>query len=150
MTDTELLCFICRDWGHIAAFCPKKESLGIKAASKTVLFNHLAGEVDGEPAAETSHVESGVLNGKSVTVLVDTGSCMSVVQADLEDKSKLEEGTAELKCVHSDLISHPTAQITLSCSDAKITGGCSKDYSSADEMSSITSLAVLTRSRRRK
>ena len=67
----------------IAAFCPKKKSLGVKAASKTVIFNHLAGEVDGELAAETSHVESGFLNGKLVTVLVDTSSRMSAVQADL-------------------------------------------------------------------
>ena len=53
MTDTkrELQCFVCWDRGNFAAFCPKKESVGIKAASKTVLFNHLAGEVDGEPAA---------------------------------------------------------------------------------------------------
>ena len=51
-TKRELQCFSCWNWGHIAAFCPKKESLG---ASKTVLFNHLAGEVDRKPAAETSH-----------------------------------------------------------------------------------------------
>ena len=38
---------------------------------------------------------------------------MSVVWADLVDKSKLEEGTAELECVHGDLISYPTAQITM-------------------------------------
>ena len=55
--------------------------------------------MDGEPAAETSHVKSGLLNGKLVTVLVDTSSCMSAVQADLVDKSKLEEGRAELECV---------------------------------------------------
>ena len=100
MTNTkrELQCFSCWDWGHIAAFCPKKESLGVKAASKTVLFNHLAGEVDGELAAETSHVRSGFLNAKLVTVLVDTSSRMSAMRADLVDKSKLEEGTAELEC----------------------------------------------------
>ena len=81
-TKRELQCFSCWDWGHIATFCPKKEYLGVKPASKTVLFNHLAGEVDGEPAAETSHVKSGFLNGKLVTVLVDTSSRMSAVWAD--------------------------------------------------------------------
>ena len=78
--------------------------MGVIAPSKTVPFNHLTGEVDGEPAAETSHVKSGILNGKLVTVLVDTSSRMSAVRADLMDKSKLEEGTTELECVHGDLI----------------------------------------------
>ena len=86
---------------------------------------------------------------------------MSVVWADLEDKSKLEAGTAELECVHSDLASYQTAQITLKFD------GWSKEltvavvprlpvnvliswkvYASADEMSGITSLAVLTRSQK--
>ena len=69
--------------------------------------------MDGEPAAETSHVKSGIPNGKPVTALVDTGSRMSVVRANLVDKRKLEEGTAEFECVHGDLISYPTAQFTL-------------------------------------
>ena len=33
--------------------------------------------------------------------------------AGLVDKSKLEEGTVELECVHGDLVSYLTAQITL-------------------------------------
>lgn len=108
--------------------------MGVKAASKTVPFNHLAGEVDGEPAAETSHVKSGILSGKLLIVLVDTSTRISAVRADLVDKSKLEEGTAEFECVHGDLISYLTTQITLkidgwfkelnSCRCAKITGGC--------------------------
>ena len=56
-------------------------------------------------------VKSGILSGKLVTV-VDTGSRMSVMRADLVDKSKLKEGTAELECTYGDLFSYPTAQIT--------------------------------------
>ena len=135
----------------------------MKAVSKPAHCNHPTREADGEPAAETTHVKPGVLDGKPVTVLVGTCSCMSVVQADLVDKSKLKEGTAELKCVHGDSISYPTAQITLEIDgwskepsvavvpklpvDVLISW---KDYPSTDGTSGITSLAVLTRSQKKK
>ena len=33
-TKGELQCFSCRDWGHVAAFCPRTKSSGVKAVSK--------------------------------------------------------------------------------------------------------------------
>ena len=80
---------------------------GVKAKSKPALFNQ-SGE-EGQSTTETSYVKAGSLDGKPVTVLVDTGSRISVVRADLVDENKYMKGTAELECVHGDSISYPTA-----------------------------------------
>ena len=37
-TKGELQCFSCLDWGHVAAFCPKRKSSGVKAREQTHLF----------------------------------------------------------------------------------------------------------------
>ena len=42
-TKGELQCFSCRDWGHIAAFCPRRKSSGVEAVSTPILFNLSAG-----------------------------------------------------------------------------------------------------------
>lgn len=78
---------------------------------------------------------------------------MSVVWANLVDKSRLKETTAELECAHGDSISYPTAQVTL-----KIDGWSKelsvavvpklpvdvliswRDYTSADETSGTSRL----------
>ena len=85
-TKGELQCFACRDWGHIAAFCPERKSSGVKATSRLAFFNLQVKEVDDRSATEMTHVKSGVLDGKPVTVFMDTGSHMSVVRAGLVDK----------------------------------------------------------------
>jgi hypothetical protein len=116
----ELQCFSCEEWGHIAAFCPNKKPTGVKAKSKPALFNQSVEEE--QSATETSYVKSGSLDGKPVTILVDTGSRISVVRADLVDESKRTEGTAQLECVHGDSISYPTARVALEID------GWSKNY----------------------
>ena len=134
----------------------------MKAGSKPIFFNLPAREAS-RNSTEGSHIKSGVLDGKPVTVLVDTGSRMSVVRADLVDTNKLSERTAKLECVHGDAMSYRTAQVTLEI------GGWLKelsvavvpklpvdvliswdDYISVSETSGITSLAVLTRAQRKK
>ena len=87
----ELQCFSCEERGHIAAFCPSKKPTGVKAKSKPALFNQ-SGE-ERQSATETNHVKLGSLDGKPVTILVDTGSRISAVRTDLVDDSKCTEGT---------------------------------------------------------
>ena len=157
----ELQCFSCEEWGHIAAVCPNKKSTGVKAKSKPALFNQ-SGE-EGQSTTETSYVQSGSLDGKPVTILVDTGSRISVVRADLVEESKCTEGTAALECVHGDSISYPTARVALDINgwskelsaavvpklpvDVLISWA---DYMSVGKPSGTTSLAVVTRSQRKK
>ena len=69
----------------------------MKATSRLAFFNLPVKEVHDKSATEMTCVKSGVLDGKPVTVLVDTGSHMSVVRADLVDKTQLKE-TAKLEC----------------------------------------------------
>ena len=96
-------------------------------------------------------------------VLVDTGSHMSMVRVDLVDKTKLKEETAKLECVHGDSVSYSVAQISVSIDgwtkelsvavvpklpvDLLISW---KDYTAAANSLGTASLAVLTRSQRRK
>ena len=54
---------------------------GVKAKSKPALFNQ-SGE-ERQSTTETSYVKAGSLDGKPVTILVDTGSRISVVRADV-------------------------------------------------------------------
>ena len=53
--------FLLLGLGPYCSLLSQEGILGVKAVSKTVLFNHLADEVDGEPTAETCHVKSGIL-----------------------------------------------------------------------------------------
>ena len=131
--------------------------------SRLAFFNLPVKEEDDGLATEMTHVKSGVLDGKPVTVLVDTGSHMSVVRADLVDKTQLKEEIAKLECVHGDSISYPTAQIALNiCGWSKELSVAVvpklpvdvliswKDYTAATKSSGTTSLAVVTRFQRRK
>lgn len=92
----EFQCFDRWKWGYIAAFCPNTSSPSEKASKPTQFRNQSLG--DKESAPESSYQKSGILDSKSVNVLGDTGSRMSVVQANLVDRSWWKEETAELKC----------------------------------------------------
>ena len=113
-----------RRMGAYRCLLPQYETHCVKAKSKPALFNQ-SGE-EGQSTTETSFVKAGSLDGKPVTILVDTGSRISMVRADLVDeKNVCMKGTAELECVHGDFISYPTARVVLEIN------GWSKELSAA-------------------
>ena len=83
----ELQCFECRNWGHIAAFCPERQASNAKADIKLAMLSKRCPEIANSPHGTRSSME-GTLDGQPVQVLVDTGSRMSVARADLVDQSK--------------------------------------------------------------
>ena len=54
------------------------------------------------------NLRCGTLDGQAV---IDTGSHMSVVRADLIDQSKWKEKEVKLQCVHGNFVSCPTDQV---------------------------------------
>lgn len=56
----------------------------------------------------------GKIEGKSVKMLVDTGSYTTIVKADLVENEKWNEGeTVNVVCVHGDSVDYPTAEVDL-------------------------------------
>ena len=156
----ELQCFDCRKWGHIAAFCPDKQSSGAKADVKPAMLSQKCPEITSSDHAPTNLLP-GALDGQPVQVLIDTGSRMSAVRADLVDQSKWKEEEVKLQCVHGDIVSYPVAEVTYELEGWKkeisvaVVPGLPVDtlIGKDDHLSFIgvmTNLAVMTRSQKQK
>ena len=159
----EWQCFECRNWGHIAAFCPEKQASGAKADVKPAMLSKRCPEITNSPHG-TRSLMAGTLDGQPVQVLVDTGSRMSVARAVLVDQSKWKEKEVELQCVHGDTASYPLADVMCELDGWKkevtvavVPGlpidfliGCDDHLSFAGMISANSSLPVMTRSPKRK
>ena len=160
----ELQCFECRNWGHIAAFCPEKQASGAKADIKPAMLSTRCPEIANYSPYGTRHLMEGTLDGQPVQVLVDTGSRMSVARAVLVDQSKWKEEEAELQCVHGDTASYPVADVTCKLDGWKkevavaVVPGlpvdllidCDDHLLFAGVISNNSSLPVMTRSQKQK
>lgn len=82
----ELQCFSNRKWGYIAAFCPDKQSSGMKADVKPAMVSVKCPEMTSLDHA-ASNLMTGALHGQPVQILVDTGSRMPVARAELVDQN---------------------------------------------------------------
>ena len=107
----EIQCHWCKEWGHIQAGCPQRQlQSGVKAISKPAYLS-----TNTEPGCEDRFVKDARLDGEPIKILLDTGSKMSIVKADLVNQARwnIEEDRMPIQCVHGDQLTYPTAVVLL-------------------------------------
>ena len=107
----ELQCHWCKNWGHIAAVCPQRLQSGVRATSRPAF---LSTSTEVETNCEDKFVRNGKVDGKPIKILLDTGSKMSIVRADLVNQTRwnVKDGMP-IQCVHGDQLIYPTAEVLL-------------------------------------
>ena len=100
--------------GHIAIVCPQRTTTpNFKADAKPAFVSESCRERVCNPSNSKCMLE-GKIEGKSVKMLVDTGSYTTIVKADLVENEKWNEGeTINVVCVHGDSVDYPTAEVDL-------------------------------------
>ena len=142
-----ITCFSCRELGHYASKCPQRSKGDGKFRGSGKLSGYARAvqeqekELQGEPAAEDSRESTtgssattfhipGVVEGRNVPVLVDTGCSYTLVRDDLVDPGKLDpEATVRVRCCHGDTRTYPTAdvQVTIDGVDHHVRAGVLPD-----------------------
>ena len=80
----EIQCHWCKEWGHIAAVCPQRQlHSGVNATSRPAYLS-----TDVESGCGDRFVKDAKLDGKPIRILLDTGSKMSIVRADLVSQAR--------------------------------------------------------------
>ena len=133
--------------GHYASKCPQRSKGDGKFKGSGKLSGYARAvqeqekELQGEPAAEDSRESTtgssattfhipGVVEGRNVPVLVDTGCSHTLVRDDLVDPGKLDpEATVRVRCCHGDTRTYPTAdvQVTIDGVDHHVRAGVLPD-----------------------
>ena len=91
-------CFNCQQKGHFANQCPSKPAMFCSR----------------EPAA-TEPARTGLVDGLPVDrILLDTGAATTMVHKALVDPTKLSKETVDIRCAHGDVVSYPTAEVSIS------------------------------------
>ena len=106
----EIQCHWCKEWGHIQAMCPQRQlQSGVKATSKPAYLS-----TNTESGCEDRFVKDARLDSEPIKILLDTGSKMSIVKADLVNQSRWNtEDRVPIQCVHGDQLTYPTADVLL-------------------------------------
>ena len=82
---------------------------GVKAISKPAYLS-----TNTEPGCEDRFVKDARLDKEPIKILLDTGSKMSIVKADLVNQTRWNiEDRAPIQCVHGDQLTYPTAVVLL-------------------------------------
>ncbi|XP_078581557.1 uncharacterized protein LOC144864980 [Branchiostoma floridae x Branchiostoma japonicum] len=99
-------CYTCNSAEHLARSCPhaKQES---SPPPRTSLYG-------GEGAEVMKFECTGQVEGKPVTMLLDTGSTQTLVHETLVDAAKImPDARGGITCIHGDVRHYPTASITI-------------------------------------
>ena len=108
----EKRCFQCNRFGHMMYNCPYKKEASTPARPKA-LYGGSCQEVAWNEQSY-KYLRRGRLDGRSVHMLVDTGSDRTMVAADFIESSKVNGSYRVLVvCVHGDTVSYPTAVVQL-------------------------------------
>ena len=102
-------CFQRGQFGHLMYSCPERR----RSDSKPVLSGAGFQEVVWNKESQ-KYLRRGILNGRSVQMLIDTGCTNTMVSARYIDPNILDcSNTVEILCVHGDKVCYPTAEVNL-------------------------------------
>ena len=102
--EVAIVCYNCKQKGHIAARCPSKASL------------YCDSDGIGEEASRSSDVyRSENVNGMPVEdILLDTGATRTLVREDLAPTRSRVDGKVTMRCAHGDSVTYPLAETHIS------------------------------------
>ena len=99
-------CFQCGKFGHLMYNCPDRQ---VKPALSDVRCDEVAWNKGSQ-----KYLRRGMLNGKPVQMLIDTGYTKTMVSADWLDHDCMDyDQTEKILCVHGDMVCYPTARVKL-------------------------------------
>ena len=102
-------CFQCGKFGHLMYSCPERQGQDIKSALSGKGCNEIAWNKGSQ-----KFLRRGMLNGKPVQMLIDTGCTKTMVSADYLPADRLDHSNKErILCVHGDEVCYPTAEVRL-------------------------------------
>ena len=102
-------CFQCGKFGHLMYSCPERQGKDIKPALSGKGCNEIAWNKGSQ-----KFLRRGMLNGKPVQMLIDTGCTKTMVSADYLPADRLDHSNKErILCVHGDEVCYPTAEVRL-------------------------------------
>ena len=106
----EIQCHWCKEWGHITAVYPQTQlHSGVNTTSRPAYLS-----TDMESGCGDRFVKDAKLDGKPIGILLDTGSKMSIVRADLVSQARWKmDDRMPIQCVHGDQLAYPTADVLL-------------------------------------
>ncbi|KAK7912920.1 hypothetical protein WMY93_013131 [Mugilogobius chulae] len=106
----ELVCFYCQQSGHKASVCPLRKA---KITGACYPARSETG-VASNPEGAVQHCKTVMINGQTVTALLDTGSFTSLVRRKLVPLGSLDyTKTLDVQCVHGDAHPYPTIDVTV-------------------------------------
>ncbi|KAI8480742.1 hypothetical protein Bbelb_415350 [Branchiostoma belcheri] len=99
-------CYTCGDPSHFARDCPMSK----QDARSTGATSFFGGRKIRFP--QTAFELTGQVEGKTVPLLLDTGSTQTLIREDLVDPTKIaHDNQGGITCIHGDERKYPTAQV---------------------------------------
>uniref|UniRef100_A0A3P9HAM8 Gypsy retrotransposon integrase-like protein 1 n=1 Tax=Oryzias latipes TaxID=8090 RepID=A0A3P9HAM8_ORYLA len=105
----EIICYYCQQPGHKASDCPLKKS-------KLSGYCYVPGNDNlcRQSAPHSSSLYPVKVNGKYVSAILDSGSSLSLVKKGCLSNGVIDyKNKTNIKCVHGDQRSYPTAEVTI-------------------------------------
>ena len=103
-------CFQCGKFGHLMYSCPDHQR---REQTNAGLSGKACDEVAWNKESQ-KYLRRGMLNGKPVQMLIDTGCTKTMVSADYIHPNCLDiDNQEKILCVHGDMVSYPTAKVNL-------------------------------------
>ena len=102
-------CFQCGKFEHLMYSCPEHQWRDTKPALSGKGCNEIAWNKGNQKL-----LQRGMLNGKPVQMLIDTGCTKTMVSADYLSADCLDHSNKErILCVHGDEVCYPTIEVRL-------------------------------------